>query len=203
MAEPGVVLFDVGGVVLTNGWDRVSRQEACRAFDLDWEDFQDRHDFVADAFERGELDLDTYLQRTVFYRERPFSPSEFAGYMRSRSAPIDGARELVEAIAATGRYLLVTLNNESREMNEHRIEQFDLRSLFSAFLSSCYLGVRKPEPEIYRMAVDIVQRRPEDCVFVDDRELNLECAVLAGIRPVLATGTDSVAAGLRDHGIRF
>jgi len=184
VAEPTVIFFDVGGVLLSNGWDRTARGEACREFDLDWDDFQDRHGFVVDSFERGETGLGTYLDRTIFYRDRSFSKDDFFEFIKSRSTAIDESLELLGRLSASGRYLLATLNNESREINEHRIDTFGLQDHFEMFLSSCYLGVRKPEPEIYRMAVDIVQRRPQECIFVDDRALNLECASLAGITPI-------------------
>lgn len=203
MSEVDVVFFDVGGVLLTNGWDRSSRRAACEAFDLDWEDFQDRHDFVADAFERGELTLDRYLERTVFYRDREFTRAAFVDFMKTRSEPHQDALEVAARLSADGRHVMATLNNESRELNEYRIDTFGLRDHFSMFFSSCYLGTRKPEPDIYRMAVDVVQRPPGRCVFVDDRELNLECADLAGIRPVHATNAGEIVAGLRDHGIEI
>ena len=184
MAEPSVIFFDVGGVLLTNGWDRVARREACKTFDLDWEDFQDRHDFVADAFERGHTDLSTYLHRTVFYRDRSFTRTDFVDFIKSRSMRMPESLNVLHRLSATGRYVLATLNNESREINEHRIDTFGLRDHFHMFLSSCYLGIRKPEPEIYATAVDIVQRPPEEALFIDDRALNLECAALAGITPI-------------------
>ena len=193
MSDVRAIFFDVGGVLLTNGWDRFSRREACRHFDLDWEDFQDRHEFVADAFERGEMTLDTYLERTVFYRDRSFDRGAFVEFMRAQSQPKEDSLAVLAELSGSGRYLLATLNNESRELNEYRIERFGLRDHFSMFLSSCYLGARKPEPDIYRMAIDISQQSAEHCVFVDDRELNLECAVLAGMTPVHFDD----AAGLR------
>jgi putative hydrolase of the HAD superfamily len=179
-----VLLFDVGGVLLTNGWDRPSRRRACDRFELDWEEFGDRHDLVAAEFETGGLTMAEYLQRTVFYRDRAFGRKDFVDFMESMSAPLAGSLELLGSLVATGRYLLATLNNESRELNEYRIETFGLRDHFSLFLSSCYLGVSKPEKEIYKMAIDLTQHRPEDCVFVDDRPLNLECAESEGIHPI-------------------
>ena len=184
MSEVRVLFFDVGGVLLSNGWDRRSRREACQRFDLDWEDFQDRHDFVFTDFETGELTLDGYLRRTVFYRDRPFTDDEFYSFMKSQSKALPESMALLEELSESGTYMLATLNNESRELNEYRIEKFGLRHHFSLFLSSCYLGVRKPEPEIYQMAVDITQQAAERSVFIDDRELNLQCAELAGIRTV-------------------
>jgi len=202
-AETGirVLFFDVGGVLLTNGWDREARREACRAFDLDWEDFQDRHEFVADAFERGAMPLQTYLERTVFYRARAFTVDEFSSFMYGWSRPKPESLGLLAALSASRRYRLATLNNESRELNDHRIERFGLREHFPLFLSSCYLGVRKPEPEIYRMAVDLVQEDPGRCAFVDDRELNLECAALAGIHPIHFESVEGLQASLAELGV--
>ena len=184
MPEMKVVFFDVGGVLLSNGWDRRSRRDACQHFDLDWQDFQDRHDSVFTDFETGELTLDGYLQRTVFYRDQPFTGDEFYSFMKSQSEALPESMALLRELSESGTYLLATLNNESRELNDYRIENFGLRDHFSLFLSSCYLGVRKPEPEIYQIALDITQQVPEQCVFIDDRELNLECAELAGMRAI-------------------
>jgi len=203
VAEPAVVFFDVGGVLLSNGWDRNGRMDACREFDLDWEDFQDRHDFVADSFERGETSLDTYLDRTIFYRERTFTKDGFFEFVKSRSTAFEDSLEVLGRISASGRYLLATLNNESREINEHRIDTFGLRDHFEMFLSSCYLGVRKPGPEIYKMAVDIVQRSPQECIFVDDRALNLECAALAGITPIHFKDADELQHDLAAVGVQI
>lgn len=196
-----VILFDVGGVLGTNGWDRESRTAACERFDLDWADLQDRHDFVSNAFETGAMDLDTYLERTVFYRQRDFDRDEFTDFMFGRSKPHPDVIALAAALASGGRYLLATLNNESRELNEHRIELFGLAEHFQMFLSSCYLGVRKPEADIYHLAVDITQRSPEQCLFVDDREINLECARDIGLNTIHFTGIASLREGLAQHGV--
>jgi putative hydrolase of the HAD superfamily len=198
-----VLFFDVGGVLLTNGWDRGARREACRTFDLDWDDFQDRHEHVVDSFERGTMPLETYVERTVFYRERPFGEREFTDHMYRCSQPKQESLDLLTGLSASGRYLLATLNNESRELNDYRIERFGLREHFPLFLSSCYLGVRKPEPEIYQTAVDLVQQEPSRCVFVDDRELNLECAVLAGIQTIHFESAEGLRAALSDLGVQW
>jgi putative hydrolase of the HAD superfamily len=201
MSDVKVIFFDVGGVLLSNGWDRRSRRAACEQFDLDWEDFQDRHDFVSPAFEVGDMDLDTYLERTVFYRSRPFPKRDFVEFMMGQTEPLPESLEILGELSASGKYLLATLNNESRELNEYRIDRHDLRDHFSMFLSSCYLGVRKPEPEIYEMAIAITQQPADRCVFIDDRALNLECAVTAGIRPIHFQGADHLREALTGAGV--
>ena len=196
-----VLLFDVGGVLATNGWDRAARHRAAEAFGFDVEEFQDRHEFVSHDFETGRLDLSGYLDRTLFYRERPFHRDDFVEFMKGQTEPFSDSLAIVDELAATDQYLLATLNNESRELNEHRIETLGLSESFSMFLSSCYLGVSKPEPEIYRIAIDVTQHSPDECLFIDDRSLNLECATRAGMRTIHFTDAAGLRADLAKEGV--
>ncbi len=196
------VFLDIGGVILTNGWDRDQRRATIDEFRLDYDEFQDRHDFVAHDFETGRLTLPDYLTRTVFYRERPFHREDFVTAMFAQSRALPGAIDFLDELAATGLQL-ASLNNESREINEHRIQTFGLNGRLSLFLSSCYLGVKKPEAEIYELALRITQRRPEECVFVDDRPLNLECAADVGMDGVLFTGVADLRRQLSERGVVF
>lgn len=178
------IFFDVGGVLLTNGWDRHSRAGAVEEFGLDAEEFGDRHDLISADLETGKLTLDEYLDRTVFYRDRQFTRERFVDFMKAQSKPLQGALDLLAEVAGTGNHLLATLNNESKELNEYRIEKFGLRGHFRLFLSSCYLGVKKPDEAMYRVAIDITQHRIEESLFIDDRELNLACSRLLGISSI-------------------
>jgi putative hydrolase of the HAD superfamily len=184
MAEVSTLFWDNGGVILTNGWDRDSRQRAVEKFHLDWADFEDRHELMLHTFETGELTLDEYLRRTVFYRPRPFTPEEFKTFMFEQSQPFPESIAFLGALAQTRRYMLAALNNESLEINEYRIAKFKLRDYFEAFFSSCYLGLRKPGAEIYNRALQITQRKPEECVLIDDRGLNLEYAQEMGMNTI-------------------
>jgi putative hydrolase of the HAD superfamily len=195
VAEITALFFDVGGVLATNGWDRQARRNCADSFGLDWSEYQDRHEFVSDAFETGAMTIDGYLDRTVFYRERDFTRDSFIEAMKGESQADPEALDLVGRLASTGRYLLATLNNESRELNAHRVETFGLRRYFSVFLTSGYLGVKKPDERIYRLALDVTQRDPGECLFVDDRPLNLECASLLGMSGI---HFESVAQLTRD-----
>lgn len=203
MAEIKALFWDVGGVLLTNGWDRRERQRAAQKFNLDWEDFEDRHEMVVGRFETGRLSLDRYLDRTVFYRPRNFEKDAYKEYWFDLSKPIGGTLDVVERVALAGRYLLATLNNESRELNLHRIEHFGLRKYFSLFMSSCFLGVKKPEDEIFRLALDLSQRKPEECLFIDDRELNVESAARLGLQTLIFRNATQLEEGLRRMGIGF
>jgi putative hydrolase of the HAD superfamily len=175
------LFWDVGGVLLTNAWDTASRQAAAERFGLDWQEFEDRHQLVVTQFETGRLDLKEYLQRTVFYRSRVFGVEDFRAFMFAQSQPFPDALAIVERLARSGRYFLATLNNESLDLNLHRIRQFGLRTYFAAFFSSCFLGVKKPEEAIFRLALQVTQRAPDECIFIDDRPVNLECATECGM----------------------
>ena len=178
------LFFDIGGVLLSNGWDRAERTAASEKFHLDWKEFEDRHELVLHAFETGEMGLDEYLDRVIFYCPRSFSREEFADYICAQSKELPGTMNVLRRLAQAKKYLISSLNNESREMNAYRIEKFGLRSYFDVFLSSCYLGVRKPDEAIYQRALDITQRKGEECLFIDDRALNLECAAELGMRTI-------------------
>jgi putative hydrolase of the HAD superfamily len=179
------LFWDNGGVILTNGWDRHSRRAAVEKFHLDWADFEDRHELMLDAFETGRATLDQYLHRTVFYREQAFTPADFKAFMFEQSQAYPEPLAFLGKIARMRRFLVASLNNESREINEYRIEKFKLRDYFEAFFSSCYLGVRKPDLGIYSLALKITQQSPAECILIDDRGLNLECAREVGMQTIL------------------
>jgi putative hydrolase of the HAD superfamily len=184
MAEITSLFWDNGGVILTNGWDRDARKLAVGTFHLDWEDFEDRHELMLDAFETGALSLDDYLKRTVFYRPRSFTPEDFKKFMFAQSQPLPDSLAFAGELARSRKYLMAALNNESLEINEYRIKKFKLRDYFEAFFSSCYLGVRKPNAGIYKLALEITQRGPGECILIDDRGLNLECARELGMNTI-------------------
>ncbi len=184
MPEIRAVFWDVGGVLLTNAWDRTERMAALEHFRLDEEEFHSRHEMVVSSFERGKISLDEYLDRTVFYRNRPFTREQFRDYMFSLSQPMPEVLAFARALADSGKYFMGTINNESRELNLFRIEKYGLRVIFRLFVSSCFVGLRKPESGIYRLAIETTQISPEECCFIDDRVLNLECAGKLGMRTI-------------------
>ncbi len=184
MPEITAVFWDVGGVILSNGWDRSAREQAARQFGFEGEDFPERHELANPAFEMGQITLDEYLRRTIFYRSRSFTLAQVKEFIFAQSHSCPDSRAVLDELARSGRYFLATINNEGLELNAYRIEQFGLRRDFSAFFSSCFLGARKPEEAIYRIALQVTQRAPEECVFIDDRPLNLESPRLLGMRTV-------------------
>jgi len=197
------IFWDVGGVLLTNAWDHTERAAALEHFRLDQEEFHARHEMVVSSFERGKISLDEYLDRTVFYRNRPFTRDEFRDYMFSLSRPLPEVLAFARSLAASGKYFMGTINNESRELNLLRIEKFGLREIFRLFVSSCFVGLRKPESGIYRLALEITQINPEECCFIDDRALNLECAAKLGMRTIQMQTLDQLQGDLGKLGVKI
>jgi len=197
-----IVFLDVGGVLLSNGWDSAARRRAAARFGLDRRAFERRHQFVVADLETGRMSLDEYLDRVIFHEPRGWSAAEVRAFMLSQSKARAAALRFARALAASPDSVLIALNNESRELNEYRIETFGLHDIFTAFFSSCYLGVAKPSVRIFRLALDLVQAEPDSCVFVDDREVNLEAARRTGIRTIHHRNLTGLRADLDRAGIR-
>ena len=195
------LFWDIGGVLATNGWDHNSRMEAAQAFGLDWEEYRERHDLSFPAFDAGQITLVQYLDRTLFYRARKFTREEFTAFMFAQSKEYPDSRAALSDIVRTGHYYIASINNEPRELNQYRIEAFNLRKDFQAFFSSCYLNARKPEETIYRIALEVSQRNPEKSVFIDDRLLNLENPRRLGMQVVHFQNAKQLRADLQALGI--
>lgn len=197
------IFFDVGGVLLTNAWDRAQRITALAHFQLDEEEFHDRHEMVVSSFERGKMTLDEYLDRTVFYRSRPFTRDAFRDFMFSLSQPFPEVIEFAQKLSDSRKYFLGTINNESRELNYYRIEKCGLRQIFRLFVSSCFVGFRKPERDIYRLALEMTQIPAQACCFIDDRALNLECAAKLGMQTIEMQSLQQLREDLGKLGVRL
>jgi putative hydrolase of the HAD superfamily len=197
-----VILFDVGGVLLTNSWDQRERAAAMEYFHLDPAAFEARHPSFYDAWERGVIPIKAYLNATVFYEPRGFSRDEFFAFMLTQSKlQPHGALGILGELAASSKCLLGSLNNEARETNEYRFEHFGLRKYIQVALSSCYLGLRKPEPAIYRRALDILGRPAQRVLFIDDRVENVAGAAAAGIKAIRFEGADGLRRELESFGV--
>jgi putative hydrolase of the HAD superfamily len=193
MSRFDVILFDVGGVLLSNGWDHGERAAAMEHFHLDRAAFEARHMAPNDAWERDIIPLKAYLSSTVFYEPRSFSMEQFFAFMLTQSKLLpDGAMGILAELAASNKYLLGALNNEARETNEYRFKTFELRRYFKVALSSCYLGLRKPDLAIYKRALDVLGRPAQRILFIDDREENVKSAVEAGMVGIRFDGAEAL-----------
>jgi putative hydrolase of the HAD superfamily len=185
MAEISTILWDVGGVLLTNGWDHLERRAVLQQFGLDSAPFENRHEVANDPWEKGLMTAEQYLLQTVFYEPRPFTPAAFLQAMKERSVLLPhGAIRILQELAASEEVELAMLNNEARELNDYRIERFEMGRYFDVFLSSCYLGLRKPDQKIFELALDVLQRDPEEVALIDDRPGNCDAAEALGIHAI-------------------
>jgi putative hydrolase of the HAD superfamily len=197
-----VILFDVGGVLLTNGWDHGERAAAAKNFRLDLAPFEARHSAAYPAWERGEILLKDYLDAVVFNEPRHFSQDDFFGFMLNQSKLLpNGALGILEELAASDKCMVGALNNEARETNEFRFESFGLRNYFAVALSSCYLGLRKPEAAIYKRALDILGKPAERVLFIDDRSENVAGATGVGMKGIRFAGADELRRELVTRGV--
>ena len=197
------LFFDIGGVLLTNGWDHVSREKTAEHFNYDYQTSEERHQRVAQAFECGQMNLPDYLQEVVFFQHRSFTEEDFTRFMKNQSQPHPTSLEVLRQLAAQNKYQLATINNESLPLNLYRIRAFKLSDYFSAFFSSCFLGVTKPHCDIFQKALHITQLQGEACLFVDDREENAAAAQRCGINAVHLPRPEDLAEVLRAKGISF
>jgi putative hydrolase of the HAD superfamily len=194
------VFFDIGGVLGTNGWDSDQRAAAAARYDLGSE-FDSRHREIAGDWELGRITFDEYLDVAVFYEPRGFTRAEFRACMLEQSRPFPECIELARRVAARGDVRLFTLNNESAELNQHRIDAFGLAGIFDTFFSSCWMGVRKPTGQIYAAALAMAQAVPETSLFIDDRRQNLGPASARGMQTLLYRDPVQLEAGLREAGL--
>jgi putative hydrolase of the HAD superfamily len=195
------LFFDIGGVLGTNGWDHEQREQAFARFGIDKASFEDRHKEIVASLEEGRISLDEYLATTVFHQPRRFTPDELKAFIFSLSAPYTDSIALARALAGTGKWRMATLNNESEELNRHRLRLFGLRDIFGVCYSSCWLGVLKPARRIYELALAMSQAEAGSSVFVDDRERNLAPAAALGMTTILYTGAAQLRADLAAHGV--
>jgi len=201
MAEIRAVFWDIGGVLASNGWDREQRRAVLQQFGVPADEFEERHELVFGTFERGHMTLDEYLDRTVFSRSQNFSHEQFKAAMFAQSKPNPEALAVAREVSASKKYICATLNNESRELNLYRIEQFGLREIFTVFVSSCYVGMRKPDEAMFRLGLDLLQVPAAEACMIDDRALNLESAKQLGIHTIEFKSADRLREQLREVGV--
>jgi putative hydrolase of the HAD superfamily len=196
-----VILFDIGGVLLTNSWGVHQRAAVAAEFHLDEAELEVRHSDIFEVWERGGITMGAYLDFTVFHEPRSFTRDQFVTGILDQSKLLpNGAIGILRQLSRSGNYLLGALNNESRELNDYRFKAFDLRDCFDIALSSCFVGIRKPDPAMYQRAIDIIGRPPERILFIDDRPENIAGARNAGVVALQFTGEAALRQQLADMG---
>ena len=194
------LFWDIGGVLLTNGWDREQRADVAQRFGLDTDDFTERHRLAAPELELGRMTLAEYLEQVVFYQPRDFTPEDFRAVMEEQSQPRPEVLALARDLGQ--RYRMYSLNNEGRDLNEYRIRTFGLGEFLLAFFTSSALGVMKPNPAMYRLGLTLAQVRPEEAVMVDDRLQNVQAASAVGMHAVQCVDAAQLREELAALGVR-
>lgn len=176
------LFFDIGDVLLSNGWGHESRQAAAQAFELDYSEMQSRHKILMATFEEGKLTLSEYLDRVIFYKERPFTPEKFQEFMFAQTTPNKEMIELMRRLKEKYHLKIAVVNNEARELNDFRINKFQLNQFVDFFISSCFVHIRKPDADIFRIALEIAHELPENVLYIDDTQMFVDIARSMGIK---------------------
>jgi len=195
------LLWDIGGVLLSNAWDHADRAAAAARFGLDLPGLNARHDLRAEALETGRLSWARYLDEVVFTEPRPFDRAEFQAFVESRSVAYPVALRLARRLRSSGRFTMAVLNNEVSELNDLRIRRFGLSEIFHVFFSSSTTGRRKPDPAAYRFALSLLHLAPPECLFLDDRAENIEAAARLGLGVLQVRDPDRLPEDLMAVGI--
>jgi len=195
------LFVDVGGVLLTNGWDHSSRERAAAHFKLDFAEMEERHHLTFDTYEEGKLTLAQYLDRVVFHRKRPFTRERFKRFMFAESKPFPEMLDLVARLKQRYGLKIVVVSNEARELNAHRIRSFELDKLVDVFVSSCFVHIRKPDAEIFRLALDIAQVPVRQVIYIENTAMFAQAAKGLGIRSIVHTDFQTSRARLASLGL--
>jgi putative hydrolase of the HAD superfamily len=196
------LFLDIGGVLLTNGWDHHARKRAALHFKLKFSAIEDRHRLAFEIYEEGKLKLEEYLNLVVFYQKRPFTRAQFRRFMFAQSRSYPEMIELAVQLKVQYGLKTVVVSNEARELNLYRIQKFKLDDFVDFFISSCFVHLRKPDAEIFRLALDIAQVEPRRVIYIENTPLFVQIAEDLGIRGILHTDYPSTCAKLASFGLR-
>jgi len=201
-ATPITCLFlDIGGVLLTNGWDHAIRERTAKHFKLDWAEMEGRHNLTFDTYEEGKITLKDYLDRVIFYKKRAFTFAEFRSYMFAQSKPCMPMLELIPRLKAKYGLKIIVVSNESRELNSYRIRTFKLDGFVDSFISSCYVHIRKPDTDLFRLALDMAQAPIGQVLYIENTPMFVQVAENLGIRSILHTDYHSTKTKLAAFGL--
>ncbi len=197
------LFIDIGGVILTDGWNRKWRKAAVSKFNLDYEDMDNRHHLTYDTYEVGKISLDEYLTRVVFYKNRDFTAEDFKNFMFEQSQPFPEMIELICRLKETYRLKVAVVSNEGRELTEYRIKKFNLHRFVDFFVSSCFVHLRKPDTDIFKLALDVAQIPLDQIIYIEDRLLFIQVAATLGIKGIQHIDYQTTKAQLEIYGLKL
>lgn len=196
-----VLFLDIGGVLLTNSWDKSMRKKAAEYFQIEYDDLEDRHNMTFDTYEEGKLSLDEYLNMVVFYKQRQFQLNEFRKYIFEQTKPLPEMIGMFKSILKNSGLRVGAISNEGRELTIYRVNQFGLKDFIHFFICSCFVHFRKPDKDIFRIALDVGQVDPEKSLYIDDRKLHTEIASSLGMNAIHHKDIESTKQKLSEYGL--
>lgn len=179
-----VLYTDIGGVLGTNGWDTPLRRRLCANFNLDFDQIEARHHLMFDSYERGFLPLDDYLRYVFFDSPRPFTIEDLREYTFNQSIAWPENIEFFKLVKQSNQLKMGLISNEGEGITEHRVGKFGLRQLADFMVISHCVHMRKPDHEIWRLALSLAQAGPQEAIYVDDREMFVNVAAELGFTAV-------------------
>jgi len=194
------LFLDIGEVLLTNGWGHELRQLAAAEFNLDYKDLNARHAIAFETYEIGKLTADEYLDIAVFYEPRDFTKDAFRQFMFSQSKPYPEMIELIKRLKKRYGLKIIAVSNEARELNTYRIEAFGLASFIDFFVSSTYVHIRKPDKNIFKLALDMAHVQPDEVLYIDDTEVFITIAESMGIKGIWHVNYETTCEKLLSFG---
>jgi putative hydrolase of the HAD superfamily len=201
-AMPITTLFlDIGGVLLNNGWDHIARRKVAKHFKLDWAEMEERHRLTFETHEEGKLLFEEYVGRVVFYQKRPFTRAQFRRFMCEQSTSFPEMIELITQLKVRYGLKIIVVSNEARVVNDYRIHKFKLDQFVDSFISSCFVHIRKPDADIFQLALDIAQTPVRQVLYVENTPMFVQVAEGLGIPSVLHTDYKSTCAKLASFGL--
>lgn len=195
------LFIDIGGVLLSNGWGHEFRQKTADRFHLDKAEMEERHGIMFVTYEEGRITLDQYLNRVIFYKKRDFTFEEFRDYMFSLTTPHKEMIAFIKKVKQQYNLKIIAVSNEARELNEYRIKTFELNGFIDFFVSSCYVGMRKPDAAIFQLALDGAQVPVDEIAYIDDVKMFVEVATDLGIKSICHKEYASTAKALANWGL--
>jgi putative hydrolase of the HAD superfamily len=195
------LFLDIGGVFLTDGWGQRSRALAAVKFGFPYGEISRRHDMTFGTYEEGKITLEEYLQRVVFYKERPFTVDAFREFLFAQSQALPNMLDFIRRIKLHYRLKTVAVSNEGRELNAYRIQTFGLNDIIDFYCSSCYVGLRKPDADIFRLALDMSQTRAAEVVYLENTEMFVDVARGLGIHSIFHRDYETTVLELADAGL--
>jgi putative hydrolase of the HAD superfamily len=155
-----------------------------------------------DTYAEGKLTLEEHLGREVFYQKQPFTRARFRRFMFAQSKPYPEMIELVAQLKARHGLEIVVVSNEARELNVYRIRKFKLDGLVDSFISSCFVHIRKPDGDMFRLALDISQAPTRQVLYIENTPMFVQIAEGLGIRSIVHTDYTSTCAKLASFGLQ-